>query len=254
MPSNTRQRQLRKLALRRAEERRRRRRQRILAGTVAGLLVLGGGGALAATLILGEEPTPSAMGHDPVHRAGGVACGAQKPSIAGEEKPSFDDPPEMRLDTRQDYRAVLRTSCGTIELDLYEDQAPRTVNNLVFLAREGFYDGLTFHRVVPGFVIQGGDPAGDGSGGPGYEFDDEIAPRLKFDQAGVLAMANSGADTNGSQFFITADPAPDLNGNYTIFGRVTEGLEVVREIEGLHVHGEAPAQAVYIERVTVEAR
>ncbi|HEX2030562.1 MAG TPA: peptidylprolyl isomerase [Actinomycetota bacterium] len=258
MPKNARSRQLRKLAERRAAERRRRRRQRIVAGSVAGLLVLGGGGAAALALLGGgderpaPEPSPPEQAETPEAT---VACGASVPPGADRERPSFDRAPRMRLDRDADYRAVMRTSCGTVELDLFEDETPVTVNNFVFLAGEGFYDGLTFHRVIDGFMIQGGDPAGDGTGGPGYQFEDEIVKRLRFDRSGLLAMANSGPDTNGSQFFITVGEPTHLNGRHTIFGEVTGGMDVVRQINALSTDAQdRPTETVYVEKITIEER
>jgi len=128
------------------------------------------------------------------------------------------------LEDGADYWAVMCTEAGPIYLDLYEDEAPKTVNNFVFLASEGFYNNTTFHRVLPGFMAQGGDPTGTGSGGPGYTFEDETDNGLVFDAFGLLAMANGGPNTNGSQFFITYAPTPWLDGNHTIFGRVFEGI------------------------------
>jgi peptidyl-prolyl cis-trans isomerase B (cyclophilin B) len=157
----------------------------------------------------------------------------------------------MRIDPKAEYAAVMETSCGRIELELFARETPTTVNNFVFLAREGFYDGLTFHRVIPDFVLQGGDPQGDGSGGPGYAFEDEIVKRLKFDEPGLLAMANSGPDTNGSQFFITTGLPTHLNGLHTIFGRVTKSMGVVREIEALGSPEGAPQAQIYIDQVTI---
>lgn len=137
--------------------------------------------------------------------------------------------PALEIDTNKRYRATLETSKGTIVLELFPKQAPLTVNNFVFLARQGFYDGLTFHRYVPGFVIQGGDPTGTGSGGPGYKFKDEPIVEEYID--GTVAMANAGPNTNGSQFFIClGDQRRNLAKSYTIFGRVTEGLEVAHKL------------------------
>lgn len=124
----------------------------------------------------------------------------------------------------------IETNFGAIEAELYAGEAPKTVENFVTLAKKGFYDGLIFHRVIPGFMIQTGDPTGTGRGGPGYTFEDEFSPNLKHDQAGVLSMANSGPDTNGSQFFITEKPTPWLDGTHSVFGRVVEGMEVVSKI------------------------
>jgi cyclophilin family peptidyl-prolyl cis-trans isomerase len=142
----------------------------------------------------------------------------------------WDQPPAMTIDTRTIYIATLKTAKGDIRIQLFADQAPKTVNNFIFLAREGFYDGTTFHRVLENFMAQGGDPTGTGSGGPGYQFEDEIAPDLQFDGEGYLAMANSGPGTNGSQFFITTAATTWLNGAHTIFGKVISGMEVVRAL------------------------
>jgi cyclophilin family peptidyl-prolyl cis-trans isomerase len=144
------------------------------------------------------------------------------------EKRQFDTCPPMTIDAAKTYVAHVQTERGEIVLELFAEDAPLAVNNFVFLARNGWYDGVTFHRVVKDFVAQAGDPTGTGYGGPGYAFTNEIVPELIFDREGVLAMANSGADSNGSQFFITFGPAENLNGGYTIFGQVIEGMEVVR--------------------------
>ncbi|MGE5249837.1 MAG: peptidylprolyl isomerase [Bacteroidota bacterium] len=139
-------------------------------------------------------------------------------------------PPAMQIDPKKKYRARMETEKGTIVLDLFADKAPNTVNNFVFLAREGFYDGTIFHRVIADFMAQGGDPTGTGSGGPGYRFGDEFDPGLKHDKPGVLSMANAGPGTNGSQFFITHVPTPWLNGKHSIFGQVVEGMDVLMSI------------------------
>ncbi len=139
----------------------------------------------------------------------------------------FNNCPSMTIDPLKQYLATLHTANGEVVIQLYADKAPFTVNNFVFLARHGWYDGITFHRVIPGSVAQSGDPSGTGMGNPGYLFGDEIDPSLRFDRPGVVAMANAGADTNGSQFFITFGPAPYLEGGYTIFGQVIRGMEVL---------------------------
>ena len=138
----------------------------------------------------------------------------------------WNNPPQMTIDPQKSYTAIFKTAKGDITIELYADKAPKTVNNLVFLAKEGFYDNTTFHRVIDGFMAQGGDPTGTGRGGPGYRFEDEFDPSLRFDEAGILAMANAGPNTNGSQFFITYGPTPHLNNRHTIYGKVTEGLDV----------------------------
>jgi peptidyl-prolyl cis-trans isomerase A (cyclophilin A) len=164
--------------------------------------------------------------------------------------------------------AVIKISMGTIKIKLLHEKAPITVANFVELAegtkefidtktgktvKRKFYDGLIFRRVIPEFMIQGGDPIGTGTGGPGYKFIDEIDPPLKFDKPGVLAMANSGPNTNGSQFFITEVSTPWLNGNHTIFGEVTEGLDVVKKVARTEVDfSDNPVEPVIIESIKIE--
>ena len=138
--------------------------------------------------------------------------------------------PAMEIDPAKNYTASIETSKGTIVVDLHAKHAPKTVNNFVFLARQGFYDGLKFHRVISNFMVQGGDPTGTGSGGPGYKFEDETRSNPMTHETGVLSMANAGPNTNGSQFFITHSPQPHLNGKHTVFGKVREGQDVVNAI------------------------
>jgi cyclophilin family peptidyl-prolyl cis-trans isomerase len=139
-------------------------------------------------------------------------------------------PPSGALDTTKSYTATFKTQRGDITVELYADRAPLTVENFVNLARAGFYDGTTFHRVIKGFMAQGGDPTGTGTGGPGYQFADEFHPSLRHDGAGVLSMANAGAGTNGSQFFITHGPTPHLDNRHSVFGKVTGGMDVVNAL------------------------
>lgn len=142
----------------------------------------------------------------------------------------YDAYPPMTIDTGKQYFATFKmANGGEFKVQLFPDKAPKTVNSFVFLAKDKFYDGTTFHRVLEGFMAQGGDPTGTGGGGPGYEFEDEFSD-LTFDREGLLAMANAGPNTNGSQFFITFAPTPHLNGLHTIFGEVVEGMDVVRGI------------------------
>jgi peptidyl-prolyl cis-trans isomerase B (cyclophilin B) len=136
----------------------------------------------------------------------------------------------MQIDAKKKYTATIETSRGTIELELSPQYAPKTVNNFVFLAREGYYDGVSFHRVINNFMIQGGDPTGTGRGGPGYKFEDEFRGNPLTHETGVISMANAGPATNGSQFFITHSPQPHLNGKHTVFGKVTKGQDVVDAI------------------------
>jgi len=157
------------------------------------------------------------------------------------QDPAASDPPQattlqysayppMTIDAGKEYFALVKMENGDeFTIQLFPDKAPKTVNSFVFLAREGYFNGVTFHRVLDGFMAQGGDPTGTGMGGPGYEFENEDSD-LTFDKEGVVAMANAGPDTNGSQFFITFGPTPQLNGGYTIFGQVIEGMDVVNAI------------------------
>ena len=153
----------------------------------------------------------------------------------------YDAPPSMQIDADKTYQATMETDKGTIEIELYPEHAPKTVNNFVFLAQDGFYDGISFHRVIPNFMVQGGDPTGTGRGGPGYSFEDEVKNNPLRHEAGVLSMANAGPNTNGSQFFITHAPQPHLNGRHTVFGKVTKGQDVVDSI----------SQGDTIQRVTI---
>lgn len=157
-----------------------------------------------------------------------VACQQAKPQA---KRLQWDKPPAMQIDPNKQYFATLKTEKGDIRIQLFADKAPRTVNNFVFLARQGFYDNITFHRVIPGFMAQTGDPTGKGSGGPGYNIEDEFTPDLRHDQPGTVSMANKGQPhTGGSQFFITYAPTPHLDDKHTIFGRVVEGMEVLEQL------------------------
>lgn len=142
----------------------------------------------------------------------------------------YSNPPAMVIDPAKKYTARMKTEKGDIVFELYADKAPVTVNNFVFLSREGFYDGTTFHRVIKGFMAQGGDPTGTGMGGPGYKFKDEFNPSLRHSGPGILSMANAGPNTNGSQFFITHAPTPHLDNRHAVFGKVIDGMDVVLAI------------------------
>ncbi len=139
-------------------------------------------------------------------------------------------PPKMEVDLKKSYSAILKTDKGEIKVKLYADKTPSTVNNFVFLARQGFYDGTIFHRVIANFMAQGGDPTGTGMGGPGYRFGDEFVAGLRHDKAGVVSMANSGPNTNGSQFFITHVATPWLDNKHSVFGQVIDGMNVLMSI------------------------
>jgi len=150
--------------------------------------------------------------------------------------------------------AHFQTNRGDFRIELFEDRAPRTTKNFIDLAERGFYDGVIFHRVIDGFMIQGGDPTGTGRGGPGYTIPDEFGPGLRHDDAGVLSMANAGPNTGGSQFFITLAPTPWLDGRHAVFGKVIEGMDVVRKIGSTPTGpGDRPVEDVVMERVTIEA-
>jgi len=207
----------------------------------------------------GEDPATdtTAAGDEP--DAEPLPC----PPEDGSAEPTteFPAPPPSCLEDGVDYAATMVTDAGTIEIDLFEDEAPLTVNNFVYLARYGFYDGLDFHRVIPDFVLQGGDPNGDGTGGPGYRFEDEL-PEPEDYRAGSLAMANSGPDTNGSQFFIVTSEqgaeslvqAVGGTANYSLFGEVTEGMDVVAAIEADGSPSGTPSTVHVIESVTITER
>lgn len=167
---------------------------------------------------------------------------------------NYPKPPEMKINPNKKYTATLNTNKGIVKIELFTKETPITVNNFVFLARDGFYNGTIFHRVIKGFMIQGGDPKGDGTGGPGYKFNDEKITRNY--TRGIVAMANSGPNTNGSQFFIMHKDT-DLPKNYVIFGKVIEGLETVDKITQVPVTGNGmgenskPAEKIILEKVTI---
>jgi peptidyl-prolyl cis-trans isomerase B (cyclophilin B) len=142
----------------------------------------------------------------------------------------WNNPPAMQIDPAKTYLVTIETVRGSIELELYPQYAPKTVNNFVFLTQEGFYDGITFHRVIDNFMVQGGDPTGSGRGGPGYRFEDEFAGNTLRHDTGSISMANAGPNTNGSQFFIAHSPQPHLDNKHTVFGKVVAGQDVVNAI------------------------
>jgi len=162
----------------------------------------------------------------------------------------YSSPPQMVIDPKKQYSATVKTEKGDFVIELYADKVPKTVNNFVFLAKDGFYNGVTFHRVIKGFMAQGGDPTGNGTGGPGYKFGDEFHPALRHNGPGILSMANAGPGTNGSQFFITHGPTPHLDNKHSIFGKVTEGLDVVMAIPERDP-GRAKAPGVAIQSIEI---
>jgi cyclophilin family peptidyl-prolyl cis-trans isomerase len=174
-------------------------------------------------------------------------------STEGGSLMQWSSPPPMTIDQDKQYTATIKTNYGDIVLQLFPKDAPLAVNNFVFLSRQGFYNGVKFHRVIAGFVIQGGDPTGTGAGGPGYKFPDEKV--TKDYVAGILAMANAGANTNGSQFFITlSDLRGRLEKKYTIFGQVTGGFDVVQKIGDVPVQGSSPTVDVHIDSIIIEEK
>jgi cyclophilin family peptidyl-prolyl cis-trans isomerase len=179
---------------------------------------------------------------------------APKPATAGKQ---WATPPAMEIDPAKTYTATIKTSLGDMKVELFAKDAPKTVNNFVFLAKQGFYDGVVFHRIIKGFMIQGGDPTGTGSGGPGYRFPDELPPKRSY-TPGIVAMANSGKNTNGSQFFICNGPTcKNLDGkpDYTQFGQVVEGMDVLTKLSNVEVVGESsPKTPPVIKTVVIEVK
>ena len=165
----------------------------------------------------------------------------------------YDAPPALTIDPEKSYTATFKTEKGDIVIELFADKVPNTVNNFVFLAREGFYDDTTFHRVIDGFMAQGGDPTGTGTGGPGYRFADEFHASLRHDKAGILSMANAGPNTNGSQFFITHGPTPHLDNRHAVFGQVTGGMDVLMSISVRDPQSSrTPGDAIHTIEITEE--
>ena len=210
----------------------------VIAVTLAGWWLFNG--------VLAPDPTPVA-----------VDLTAERPLAQlppAQRNGFYDAPPPLVIDTASSYEAVITmANGGEMRLRLFVEQSPMTVNNFVFLAQQGFFDGVTFHRVIDGFVAQGGDPAGNGRGGPGYQFADEVDNGLLFDRPGLVAMANSGPNTNGSQFFITYAPLPSLNGGYSIFGELSAGQDTLDNLTRIEA-GPFASEPVgdVIERITIE--
>jgi len=207
------------------------------------LQLIAAGVIILVVVLIAWLSIPKSAGNDDV--AGDSAAVTSK---------QYDAPPSMTIDVNKQYFATIKMAKGgEFVIQLYPDKAPITVNNFVFLAREGFYDGVTFHRVLPDFMAQGGDPTGTGGGDPGYRFVNEDSD-LTFDKPGVVAMANAGRDTNGSQFFVTFAPKEYLNGGYTIFGQVIEGMDVVLDMRLRDPEQNPNYVGDAIESVTIEEK
>ena len=199
-----------------------------------------------------DEPQIPISTLPPVTEEPAEAVATQEPQ-ASDTAFQYDSYPPMTIDQEKKYTATFKMAKGgEFVVQLFADKAPLAVNSFVFLAREGFYDGVTFHRVIEGFMAQGGDPTGTGFGGPGYSFADEFDSSLTFDKPGLLAMANSGPNTNGSQFFITFAPTEGLNNVHTIFGEVVEGMDVVNAITRREPGSATPGDAIETITITEE--
>ncbi|WP_025844313.1 peptidylprolyl isomerase [Paenibacillus ehimensis] len=207
----------------------------------------------------GTKPAPEAQ-KEPAPQNGGQTAGQTNGQTGGQTgteqaaKKSWSSPPAMSIDPNKSYKATITTSKGAFTIELFAKEAPKTVNNFVFLAKEGFYDNITFHRIIKTFMVQTGDPLGNGTGGPGYKFEDELKTSHKY-EPGIVAMANSGKNTNGSQFFIcTGEDSKSLPSKYTIFGKVVEGMDVVQKIAETPVkQGNEASPSVPTEKVTIQS-
>lgn len=218
---------------------------------------------LTVVLLISMLAVLSACGNKPAGPSGGAsvqptATPSATPAVSASPAASktYSKPPEMKIDTNKVYQAEVKTSKGVFTIQLFAKDAPKTVNNFVFLSKEGFYNGIVFHRIIKSFMIQTGDPGGTGAGGPGYTFEDELKSPYKYEK-GIVAMANSGRNTNGSQFFICSGPdCENLNKmpNYTIFGKVTEGMDTIDKLAATPVkQGREDSPSVPTEKVSIES-
>lgn len=208
--------------------------------------------AIPAAFLIGALVLISTRGGDDDEPAATTPTTSQGQPCAAPNQQMFPKPPEMQIDPAKKYTAAVDTNKGAFTIELDAKRAPKTVNSFVFLARQKYYDGVTFHRIIPGFVVQGGDPQGTGSGGPGYNFEDEL-PKAGEYRVGSVAMANSGPNTNGSQFFvITGDQGVQLPPNYSLFGQVTDGMDTVKKLEAVGTPGQGtPKEAVCMRSVRI---
>lgn len=237
---------------------RRRRRQRITLAVVVGILVVGGAAVVLVASTGGQpKPTPTpAASPTPAPSPAPIACGGSLPPTAGTKKPTFEKAEDQKLDRKKNYIWRMETSCGTVDVQLAVARAPKTTNSIVFLTRKGFFDGLTFHRVVKDFVVQGGDPQGSGTGGSGYKVV-EVPPKGQKYTEGVVAMAKAGgeeAGTSGSQFFIvTGSQGNVLTPDYALVGTVVAGLDVAKRMQDVAPEPgtDRPAEKIFIVRATI---
>lgn len=218
------------------------------------ITIIGGVVAVLIIALIVWQVWPDAEAEPSADSTGATALDGERPLAAltpAERNNYFNAPPAMTIDTSKEYEAIVTTSKGEMRIRLFDDEAPVTVNNFVYLANQGFYDGTIFHRVLENFMAQAGDPTGTGSGGPGYQFEDEFDDSLSFDRRGLLAMANAGPGTNGSQFFITfnAEGSAHLTGAHTIFGELIEGDDVLSAITLRNPGSDTPADI--IERIDI---
>lgn len=211
---------------------------------------------LLAGLLAGCGTKPAPAGDTNASSPPAQQQGASTGSTSEPSKKTWSSPPEMKIDVNKTYTATVTTSKGAFTIELFAKDAPKTVNNFVFLAREGFYNNVTFHRIIQSFMVQTGDPLGTGTGGPGYKFEDELKSPYKY-EPGIVAMANAGPNTNGSQFFIcTGEDSKNLNSmpNYTIFGKVVEGMDTVQKIAATPVEkGAEPTPSKPKEKVVIQS-
>ncbi len=206
---------------------------------------------LAATGLRAEEKKTVSQ-NDPIAQIDEFIA-AQKIDKSGNWKTSLPKPPELEFDPSKSYYWVIETNAGDpIKIKLMPDVAPMHVSSTIYLAKLGFYDGLPFHRVITGFMAQGGDPLGNGTGGPGYQYDGEYDPKVRHDKPGLLSMANAGPGTDGSQFFLTFVPTPHLDGKHSIFGEVTEGMETVKKLEASGSGSGRPKQPLTMTKTSIE--
>src|SRR5262245_53261537 len=220
---------------------------------LAGLVVL----ALAVTAVAADEKAPapkaaSAAKEDPVLTEIDKFIAEQKIDKAKTGwKQNLPKPPKLTFTKGTTYLWVLETNKGTMKVKLLPDVAPMHVSSTIYLTRLGFYDGVVFHRVIPGFMAQGGDPTGTGTGGPGYKYDGEFSDAVKHDKPGILSMANAGPGTDGSQFFLTFVPTPHLNGRHSIFGEVVDGTDVLKKLEAAGSPGGKTTEPLTITKATI---